>query len=59
MQTLGGHSDGSSPWVPAIPVGDLDGVLGSWHQLGLVPAVTGIWGVSQWMADLSVYFSFK
>lgn len=30
-----GEKDGPSMWAPAIYVGDLDGVLGSWLQLSL------------------------
>lgn len=48
--------------VLATHKGDLDGITGSWHQPGLPPAVAGIWGINEWMKDLSLslcHFAFK
>lgn len=39
--------------MPAIPLGDLDDVLGFWFWCGLSLAAVGIGGVNQWTKDLS------
>lgn len=54
MQTMEGSSDGSSMWVPATPMGDLDGVPGFQLQPGLALASVGIWRLNQWLRALPV-----
>lgn len=49
--------DGPSVGVPASLVGDVDGVPGSWLQLGSDQAVVPMWVVNQWVVGLSLPFS--
>lgn len=39
---------------PATYTGNLDGTLASWSPRGLVLAVVAIWGMNQWMEELSL-----
>lgn len=56
--TLGGSSDGSSGWVPAIHMGHLDSRLSSWLMTWPCPAVdvARIWGMNQ-LIGISVSLS--
>lgn len=46
--------DNPSSWVPTDQV--KDSILGTWLLTG--PAVVHIWGIDQWMEDLSVYMFY-
>lgn len=52
---LGEH--GPNVWALAIHERDVDEALGSWFVLGLVLAVTVIWGMNPQMEDLPLFLS--
>ena len=39
--------------------GDLEKAPGSWLQICAAPAIAAIWGVNQWMEDLSLSLSLS
>lgn len=41
--------------APSAYVGDLDGILCFWCQLGLALAITVIWGVNQGVEDIALF----
>ena len=44
---------------PCTHMGDLEEALGSWLWIGSAPAIATIWGVNQWMEDLSLSLSLS
>lgn len=51
--------DDPSAWASAIHVGNPDETVGSWLGSGPESAIPVIWGVNQWIQDLSPSLSFS